>query len=308
MSQVSNNNTQVNKSQNKSQAPKSEPKKSFGSVLKNKQNKAGKTTGQQLAAAGRDGGRGRGQGGQAQMGQMGSGKASAQASTHRNARSMLQSQNPQLAKMQEAGKKFDAQLKMAKESSQHNGKVLSEASRDSKADKLGRSELRASDAQRSEARSEVHQQQRAQQFGDAKVRSEAQQMAQKNLTKARAQMRSELISGVGAAGKAGKNIAAVEVKGARKPQEIPQELIDKLVDGVRVGVNEVGHAEFQIDLKDGIMQGMTLRVSADNGKVTCQFVGGDASAKNFIESSEGDLSRALENKGLRLEKLSVKVA
>lgn len=308
MSRVSNSNTQVNKSQNKSQAPKSQPQKSFGSVLKNKKGQAGKSSartqnaGQELAGTGRDGGRG--QGGQAQMGQMGAGQASGQKQT----RNMLQAQNPQLAKLQEAGKKFDAQLKLAKDSSMRGSKAMRQASQEHKVADLGRNEARSVDTQRGEMRGEMHQQQRAQQFGEAKVKAEAQQMAQKNLNKARTQMRSELMSGVGAVGKAGKKAAAVEVKGARKPQEIPQELIDKLVDGVRVGVNEVGHAEFQIDLKDGVMQGMTLKVSSNNGKVVCQFVGGDSSAKNFIESSEGALSRALESKGLRLEKLSVNTA
>ncbi len=239
------------------------------------------------------------------MGQMGAGRAGVQ---QRGAKNMLHTQNPQLAKLQQANKKFDAQLKQAKNASLQNSEVMRESSVESKQSNLQRMGIRASDTQRSETRNEVQQQLRGEEFGQARVKAEAQQLAQQRLNKAKTQMRSELMSGVGATGKAGKRNAAVAVKGVRKPQEIPQELIDKLVDGVRVGVNEVGHAEFQIELKDGIMQGMTLRVSADHGKVSCQFIGGDHAAKNFIESSEGALSRALESKGLRLEKLSVKVA
>lgn len=308
---------QAKQTQNQNQAPKAEPKRNFGAVLQKKQ--SGKATqqgqtqanagaGQGLERAGRNAGRG-GQGGQGEMGTLAANQQAGQGG--RPARLMDQAQNPQLAKLQEASKQFAAQLGKAKEASAQGQQKLGEAQAETKAADMGRNEARSVDTQRNETRGEMGQKHQLQQHGEARVKADAQQMAQRQLGQARNKMRSELMSGVGAVSEAGKNGAAVQVKGARKVKELPEEfqdMINKMVDGVRVGVNEVGHAEFQIDLKEGVMQGMTLRVSADGGKVSCQFIGGDGAAKNFIESNEGGLARALESKGMQLEKLSVKTA
>lgn len=98
-------------------------------------------------------------------------------------------------------------------------------------------------------------------------------------------------------------VAASQVKGAKKAQEIPQELLESLVEEVRVGVNKAGETEFQIDLKQGVLEGMQVSVTSQDGHVSCNFQGGSAQARNLVESSRGSLARALEARGLHLEKL-----
>jgi hypothetical protein len=90
---------------------------------------------------------------------------------------------------------------------------------------------------------------------------------------------------------------------AHEVKQIPPELLEKLASAIRVGVNEKGLREFQIELKDGVLQGATLRITAENGQVALKFTGLKGHMKNLVESSKGDLMRRLESKGLRLSRI-----
>jgi hypothetical protein len=72
-----------------------------------------------------------------------------------------------------------------------------------------------------------------------------------------------------------------------------------------VGVNERGLMEFRVELKEGILQGATLKVDAKDGKIQLRFEGLEGHAKNLVSASEGELARRLEAKGLRLDALVV---
>jgi hypothetical protein len=99
---------------------------------------------------------------------------------------------------------------------------------------------------------------------------------------------------------------AAEAKAAaHEVKQIPPELLEKLVSTVHLAVNQRGMKEFQIELKEGVLSGATLKISAEDGKVALKFMGLDAHKKNLIESSKGDLMRKLEGKGLRLARLEV---
>ena len=95
-------------------------------------------------------------------------------------------------------------------------------------------------------------------------------------------------------------------KAAQAVKQIPPELLEKLVSTVYLAVTEKGLKEFQIELKDGPLKGGFLKISADKGKISLSFSGLDASSKNLVESSKGDLMRRLEKKGLSLAKMEVR--
>lgn len=95
-------------------------------------------------------------------------------------------------------------------------------------------------------------------------------------------------------------------KAAQQVKQIPPELLEKLVATVHLAVTEKGLKEFQIELKDGPLKGGFLKISADKGKISLSFSGLDASTKNLVESSKGDLMRRLEKKGLSLARLDVR--
>jgi hypothetical protein len=101
---------------------------------------------------------------------------------------------------------------------------------------------------------------------------------------------------------------AAAASGAQAPREvkqIPPELLEKLVSTVFLAVNQKGLREFQIELKDGVLKGAFLRITADAGKVSLKFSGLDANTKNLVESSKGELMRRLSGKGLQLARLEV---
>jgi hypothetical protein len=98
---------------------------------------------------------------------------------------------------------------------------------------------------------------------------------------------------------------AAETAAAREVKQIPPELIEKLVSTVHLAVTQRGLKEFQIELKEGVLSGATLKISAQDGKVTLRFSGLDAEKKNLIESSRGDLMRRLGKKGLDLARLEL---
>jgi hypothetical protein len=99
--------------------------------------------------------------------------------------------------------------------------------------------------------------------------------------------------------------AAAGAKAAHEVKQIPPELLEKLVSTVFLAVNQKGMREFQIELKDGVLAGAFLRITADGGKISLKFSGLDAQNKNLVESSKGELMRRLSGKGLQLAKLEV---
>lgn len=97
---------------------------------------------------------------------------------------------------------------------------------------------------------------------------------------------------------------AEEAASARAVQQIPELILQALADKVYVGVNAEGLAEFRIELKEGILEGATLQVTAAEGGIKLQFHGLEGNAKRLVQASEGDLARRLGAKGLRLQSLS----
>lgn len=301
---VSNKAAQVQQQKAAEAAPKAEPKTKFGDVLKQRnaqaqnQSQAANQAGAQAKASAQQGA----QQANAQMAAHNAGKGEQQGPVSR--RPMMP--NPHMAKLEQAAKQFDQQLAKAGKASTQGAQNLGEARTEAKATDMLRSGDRAVDTTKSEARTDVERMTQTETEGANRAKRSAQQLNNQNANATIAAKDNVQLAAAPTEG--AKSNAIGNVKGVRKPREIPKELLDKLVEEVRVGVNEVGQSEFQIDLKEGVLQGMTLKVTADNGKVSCNFMGGDSSAKNFIESSEGSLSRALESKGLMLDSLKVTTA
>jgi hypothetical protein len=105
-----------------------------------------------------------------------------------------------------------------------------------------------------------------------------------------------------------KAAAAQQAQGPREVKQLPPEVkaaLEKLVDAVYLAVNDKGLKEFHIELKEGVLSGASLRVSAGKDGVTLKFSGLDGAQKNLIESSKGDLMKRLEGKGLALARIQV---
>lgn len=99
---------------------------------------------------------------------------------------------------------------------------------------------------------------------------------------------------------------AAEAQAPREVKQIPEAILNALAEQVYVGVNEKGQAEFRVELKEGVLSGATLKVTADGkGKIRLAFEGLDANARRLVQASEGELARKLGAKGLSLEELKV---
>jgi len=101
------------------------------------------------------------------------------------------------------------------------------------------------------------------------------------------------------------------VRGAAPAEQaapIPRDLVNKVVESVRVGQNREGAAEVQLDLKATMYEGMSVKVSGGKGAgVTATLIVDQISAKNALEREIGELAQRLEAKGLQVSEIRVEL-
>lgn len=100
----------------------------------------------------------------------------------------------------------------------------------------------------------------------------------------------------------GPGFAPVATHGLRG---VSQKIVDEMVQAVRVGNNQLGDKELQFDLKSGVMDGMTIRVSVHDGKITTCLQVNTFDAKNQLESHMAELQQGLEAKGVKNMEVNV---
>ena len=94
-----------------------------------------------------------------------------------------------------------------------------------------------------------------------------------------------------------------ETQSSDRLRKAASEIAQKIVERVRVGTNAAGKMEFQIDLKSDVLGGMSVKVSAKNGKITAVFSGSDKDVLKMLEEQSDALKVALGSRGLTLESL-----
>lgn len=95
--------------------------------------------------------------------------------------------------------------------------------------------------------------------------------------------------------------------GSDRLRAIANEIAQKIVERVRVGTNAAGHAEFQIDLRNDVLSGLSIKISARNGKIQATFAGSDRQVLKMLEEQREGLKSALGGRGLTLEDLKFEV-
>jgi hypothetical protein len=96
-----------------------------------------------------------------------------------------------------------------------------------------------------------------------------------------------------------------EATGSDRLRKVANELAQKIVERVRVGTNAAGKVEFQVDLRSDVLAGLSVKVSANNGKISAVFQGSDKDVLKMIEEHEGALKEALKARGLSLEDFKI---
>lgn len=108
--------------------------------------------------------------------------------------------------------------------------------------------------------------------------------------------------------------ATTGVGGAAQAQEsghsanmprIPEAVLQELVKRVMVGVDQNGLGTFVIQLKNDVLGGATMQITARDGKISAKFTVSDENTGRLLKASEGALSRAFGRRGMQLERLEV---
>lgn len=96
-----------------------------------------------------------------------------------------------------------------------------------------------------------------------------------------------------------------ENTGSDRLRRIASEIAQKIVEKVRVGTNAAGKMEMQIDLRSDVLSGMSVKISAKNGKISAVFQGNDKDVLKMIEEQKEQLTATLKSRGLTLEDFKV---
>lgn len=99
---------------------------------------------------------------------------------------------------------------------------------------------------------------------------------------------------------------AAEVQQA-KASSLPPELVQKLVESVRVGQNRVGATEMQLGLKATVFEGMNLKIASKDGIVNVVMEVEQMAAKEKLEGEIQSLQDRLEAQGLSVGDITVEL-
>jgi len=101
------------------------------------------------------------------------------------------------------------------------------------------------------------------------------------------------------------NAAAVDGPRAAHSPRIPPDLIEKIVGRLFQAINPDGRTSLQLDLKGDGLEGVTLKIAAEAGRVSCTFEGCGNELKAALRNGKPGLTRALAKRGLKLVALRV---
>lgn len=85
------------------------------------------------------------------------------------------------------------------------------------------------------------------------------------------------------------------------------EQIDQIVQDVRLGINAMGLAEFQFDLKSDTLDGLKLKISTKDGQVHASFIAENVHVKDALDQTTQELVKALQARGLEVANINVSV-
>lgn len=82
--------------------------------------------------------------------------------------------------------------------------------------------------------------------------------------------------------------------------------IESIVKQVQVGMNEKGLPEMNFELQTQNLGDISLKVNADNDKISIQFITRDVTAQDTLNQNLKELTQVLHNKGLNIAELDVR--
>jgi len=93
---------------------------------------------------------------------------------------------------------------------------------------------------------------------------------------------------------------AKNTSGASGAGQIPPEVMQQIVGAIYQAVTADGRSELTVHLKGTLLEGVQLRIHAEKGKVSCEFVGCNTKLKSMLKSGKEALATGLAKRGLKL--------
>lgn len=98
----------------------------------------------------------------------------------------------------------------------------------------------------------------------------------------------------------------VALKEAVGTKKLDQEVINQVVQFVKISKNEKGEKEMELQFRDKVFKGLRLKVAAvGNGKVNVHFLSSDDETKSIFEAGKDDILKALSRQGIEVEEFLV---
>lgn len=77
--------------------------------------------------------------------------------------------------------------------------------------------------------------------------------------------------------------------------------VERIVSAVRTQINDKGLPQIMIDLKRSILEGLQIKLSADqSGKIMAEFIASSEKVKNLIDAKNRELFDILANRGIQI--------
>lgn len=95
------------------------------------------------------------------------------------------------------------------------------------------------------------------------------------------------------------------LKRAGESPALSQAILNKLVQAVKVGLNQKGEEEIEIQFGKAMFRGMKLRVTTRAGKVAVSFRVPDAEGRKTMESHCGKIQEHLASHGIEVDEIVV---
>lgn len=99
-------------------------------------------------------------------------------------------------------------------------------------------------------------------------------------------------------------VQQAEAAQAAKPV-LPPEIVDKIVQNARFGMNAEGAHEFQVDLKQDVYGGLKMKIATKDGKVTVNFIAENPEVAAQFEAKAADVAKQLTDRGLNVTTVNV---
>ena len=99
--------------------------------------------------------------------------------------------------------------------------------------------------------------------------------------------------------------AAMSKAGNAVPKTISQEVLNQLVQYVRLGLSREGGKEIELQLHEKVFKGLRLRLSSNHGKVEVHFMAATAEVRELFTREASRIKGELIAKGVAVETIQV---